>query len=714
MKQKLFFISLLTVALSLPLHAQVEQNDSIAFHLYLQMAEKDDNPDAMIALAHLYEIQSEAVEDNNEKLSDKLEKKAEKWYEKAFKIYHKAAKKGDAKSMLALYKLYASGEGVEKDDELAREWLQKSAEQNYVDALYTIGSHYRNGTFGYPKKQARAIEWFTLASNQGDDKAALQLGKIYSGNKNLTQAADWYEVASQRGNAEAQYLLGLAYLRGEGVSQNDEKTAHWLTLSSEQNYKEAQIILANFLFGKKSYRNALQWFQAYNPQQHNLLEGNCYWNLQQYDSAIAIFETQPTGLDSTTLMLLARAYEAGDPLPHDEQKSAFWYELAADSTHSDNHEAQYQMGLRYLNGNGVTKDLSKAIGYWSWADRKGDHSMAQLRLGDCYHEGTGVEKDDQTAASLWSKAAQKGNVEALLKMANCYLNGIGVDTSYQQAFSCNDRVLKADTNNLQALLFLGEAHLYGSGTAADTAYGLTLLRRAAAQGSATAEYFMAKFYYNIGYNTQNLNKSKDLATTALSNSSLPLTDPYLAQARDLATVLIPARELFLTKPLYPAKRKVTNKVQGMLSGQFSVGKDKVVAFSQSNHSGKKASPWRALTDEEWRYLLGGDAIHAQLPESLTPDIDYSLTLQYGDGAFRSTRWGLGTVDNAKGIILLPDHWTLPKDLHFTAHGLHSANTYTAAQWKLMEKNGAVFLPFPDNVNDIDDFTGFSARLVRDL
>ena len=104
------------------------------------------------------------------------------------------------------------------------------------------------------------------------------------------------------------------------------------------------------------------------------------------------------------------------------------------------------------------------------------------------------------------------------------------------------------------------------------------------------------------------------------------------------------------------------------------------------NGGNKANQWRTLSKDEWVYLFYGRT----------------------DAA---TKFGLGSVNGVNGTILLPDNWTLPGGVSFNAGttkglvwtedryyydsngGQHFAdNTYTAAQWKAMEDNGAVFLP----------------------
>ena len=81
-----------------------------------------------------------------------------------------------------------------------------------------------------------------------------------------------------------------------------------------------------------------------------------------------------------------------------------------------------------------------------------------------------------------------------------------------------------------------------------------------------------------------------------------------------------------------------------------------------------AYQWRTLSREEWDYLLNSRTNHDNLR-------------------------GHAKVNNVKGYILLPDSWTTPTGLNFTAMPSNwTTNTYTAEQWADMESAGAVFLP----------------------
>lgn len=66
-------------------------------------------------------------------------------------------------------------------------------------------------------------------------------------------------------------------------------------------------------------------------------------------------------------------------------------------------EAQYNLGMCYLNGEGVTKDKEQAVYWYTKAAEQGNVD-AQKKLGFCYEYGFGVEIDLQKANYWYDKA----------------------------------------------------------------------------------------------------------------------------------------------------------------------------------------------------------------------------------------------------------------------------------------------------------------------
>jgi serine/threonine protein kinase len=72
---------------------------------------------------------------------------------------------------------------------------------------------------------------------------------------------------------------------------------------------------------------------------------------------------------------------------------------------------QYNLGLAYDTGTGVSKDEAVAVKWYRKAAEQG-YSVAQYRLGVCYDYGTGVSKDEAEAVKWYRKAAEQGDQRA--------------------------------------------------------------------------------------------------------------------------------------------------------------------------------------------------------------------------------------------------------------------------------------------------------------
>ena len=72
-------------------------------------------------------------------------------------------------------------------------------------------------------------------------------------------------------------------------------------------------------------------------------------------------------------------------------------------------QAQFNIGLRYYSGKGVTKDIVEAARWFRKAAEQGN-AFAQHSLGNCYSRGSGVAKDLDEADKWYRKAAEQGYI----------------------------------------------------------------------------------------------------------------------------------------------------------------------------------------------------------------------------------------------------------------------------------------------------------------
>jgi len=92
-------------------------------------------------------------------------------YDKALSILVPLAETADhAYAQYFVGRMYAAGQGVEKNIETAAQWYRKAAELGVADAQYRLGKLYAEGT-GVPRDMESAYGWYTVAAHLGNAKA---------------------------------------------------------------------------------------------------------------------------------------------------------------------------------------------------------------------------------------------------------------------------------------------------------------------------------------------------------------------------------------------------------------------------------------------------------------------------------------------------------------------------------------------------------------
>lgn len=99
---------------------------------------------------------------------------------------------------------------------------------------------------------------------------------------------------------------------------------------------------------------------------------------------------------------------SGQVLDNDPELAAGWFFRSAEQGYAD---AQFNLGLMYINGEGVPQDIPHAVELFQKAAEQG-HVDAQNNLGAMYFTGEGVKRDEKKAIEWFEKAAAQGNEDA--------------------------------------------------------------------------------------------------------------------------------------------------------------------------------------------------------------------------------------------------------------------------------------------------------------
>lgn len=169
-------------------------------------------------------------------------------YAVALKEFRQMARKGNRGGQFYLGLMYASGQGVPRDEKEAAAWYEKSARQGFAGAQLNLGNLYHQGA-GVPKDDKTAVYWYEMAAKQGLPEAQFALGLMYAlgtgVEANLESAANWYRKAADQGHAPAQHNLGVLSREGKLSSGADLKAAAaWFEKAATQGYVPSQLNLA--------------------------------------------------------------------------------------------------------------------------------------------------------------------------------------------------------------------------------------------------------------------------------------------------------------------------------------------------------------------------------------------------------------------------------------------------------------------------------------
>ena len=97
-------------------------------------------------------------------------------------------------------------------------------------------------------------------------------------------------------------------------------------------------------------------------------------------------------------------------------------------------DAQYNLGIAYMEGDGVPVDEPQAFNWFKKAAEKGSAKEC-WRLGLCYDEGQGVAKNPEEAFKCFEKAANKGHLSSQVRIGLSYIEGKGVEQDEPEGYT---------------------------------------------------------------------------------------------------------------------------------------------------------------------------------------------------------------------------------------------------------------------------------------
>ncbi|MDU4883563.1 tetratricopeptide repeat protein [uncultured Clostridium sp.] len=392
----------------------------------------------------------------------------QKNYEIAYQWYYKAAIKGNAFAQYSLGILYSEGNGVIKDYNKAFIWFQKSAENDYVGAYYQLGRAYYNG-LGVDKDEENAFKWHKKAAENNLPASQYALSLMYKNGEgceeNLVSAYYWVERAAENDYEDAYYVVGRSYLEGICVEVNYKKAFHYLSkgyLALDTNCIEslAEMYLKG-LNVKKDVYTALELYNRaleFGDRSIYFKVGKVYEDEGLINQAISIYNQGHEEGNLKCTQRLGIMYYNGEGVEKDLEKAIEYMEIAA--AKKEPH-AMYVLAVAYYRLNKFgdkTSDIAKALlkeAYELGSPYAADY-LACIMLNEL-KEGKDVNKNELV---IYIKFGVENELkESIFKYGYIYEKGIGIEQNYEKAYYYY--TLAAETKYIKAMIKLGDWYKIG-------------------------------------------------------------------------------------------------------------------------------------------------------------------------------------------------------------------------------------------------------------
>lgn len=389
-------------------------------------------------------------------------------YEIAYQWYYKAAIKGNAFAQYSLGILYSEGNGVIKDYNKAFIWFQKSAENDYVGAYYQLGRAYYNG-LGVDKDEEKAFKWHKKAAENNLAASQYALSLMYKNgegcDENLVSAYYWVERAAENDYEDAYYVVGRSYLEGICVEVNYKKAFYYLSkgyLALDTNCIEslAEMYLKG-LNVKKDVYTALELYNRaleFGDRSIYFKVGKVYEDEGLINQAISIYNQGHEEGNLKCTQRLGIMYYNGEGVEKDLEKAMEYMEIAA--AKKEPH-AMYVLAVAYYRLNKFgdkTSDIDKALlkeAYELGSPYAADY-LACIMLNEL-KEGKNINKNELV---IYIKFGVENELkESIFKYGYIYEKGIGIEQDYEKAYYYY--TLAAETKYVKAMIKLGDWYKTG-------------------------------------------------------------------------------------------------------------------------------------------------------------------------------------------------------------------------------------------------------------
>ena len=392
--------------------------------------------------------------------------------------------------------LYSGRSGFAARPEEGLAFLRQAAANGYARASVTLGDIALEGTppdfDGAERRYRDAIEggdaggWdglsrLRLAQGRRDDAIeAARMGAERGDPVAMVNYADLLRASGRADQDEIIAILDEAARLGIDSASGKLAAARAFLASDASGYRQRGLEMLGEL-GRSGHGASLATLVDYYLAEETLdIDRAVEWGRNAVRRGVA-----------RPLITVARAlYEGAPNVPRDRERGLALLEDAF-TVAPDNVGIAVTLGQAYFDGQGVERDLEKALDYFEEAATRGNVS-AQVRTARAYLNGLGTRTDRERGLRWYQQAAALGSTGARLELGRVFASGGGTSLDPELAFVHFYRA--AQGGSVAAMSEVGRSLLAGFGIAEDVPAGLEWLERAAEGGSSRAMYDLYNHY----------------------------------------------------------------------------------------------------------------------------------------------------------------------------------------------------------------------------
>ena len=306
-------------------------------------------------------------------------------YEKAIAYFKPLAEQGNADA--AFHLANCLGEISAWDE--ANEWTFKAAAGGNIEAQVKLGIY-----AWIENNYTDAVKWLQPLAERGNSTAlTVMADMLLTGNsaiaKDEAKAIQYYFQAVEQGNIRAMYHLGRCYYFGNGIATNYDKAFNLFSYIANHGCDEMWLELGDcYLNGNGVGLDIDEAIKCYERGVERTECNFCRMRLGTiYSDPNGGYFNRKLAEDYLTPLIDVENYRAEAEFKlgllcnnsGDIQGAVRWYMLASEENHTT---AMYNLGVIFFNGDLGAQDLDKAERYFNMAARNGD-STAASDAADC-------------------------------------------------------------------------------------------------------------------------------------------------------------------------------------------------------------------------------------------------------------------------------------------------------------------------------------------